>query len=157
MRSRSGSARRFAPLARSLGARVKVAEVPPGPPVLQTIVAEIYGPDYDEQIQIARRVQALFEETPGVVDVDSYVEADQPRLILRFDQEKAALHRIGAEQVAQVVRIAEAGARGRPAACPDEREDVPIRVRLSLGQRANPSSLLPFPSVPNSPAYRSGS
>jgi multidrug efflux pump subunit AcrB len=132
-------------LATSLGARVKVAEVPPGPPVLQTIVAEIYGPDYAEQIEIARRIQALFEKTPGVVDVDSYVEADQPRLIIRFDQEKAAWQRIGAEQVAQVVRIAEAGAEAGLMHAPREREDVPIRVRLPIHQRAEPSHLLPIP------------
>ena len=136
---------KITPLATSVGARIKVAEVPPGPPVLQTIVAEIYGPDYAEQIAIARRVQALFEETPGVVDVDSYVEADQPRLTFRFDQEKAALHRIGADQVAQVVRIAEAGEEAGLLHAPLEREDVPIRVRLSLGQRANPSAMQPIP------------
>ena len=136
---------KIAPLAQALGARIKVAEVPPGPPVLQTIVAEIYGPDYAEQIAIARRVQTLFEQTPGVVDVDSYVEADQPRMILRFDQEKAALHRIGAEQVAQVVRVAELGEEAGLLHAPEEREDVPIRVRLSLAQRANPSTLLPIP------------
>lgn len=136
---------KIAPLARRLGARIKVAEVPPGPPVLQTIVAEIYGPDYGEQIEIARRIQTLLDETPGVVDVDSYVEADQPRLILRFDQEKAALHRIGAEQVTQVVQIAEAGAEAGLLHAPDELEDVPIRVRLPLAQRANPAGLLPIP------------
>jgi len=136
---------KIAPLARSLGARVKVAEVPPGPPVLQTIVAEIYGPDYAEQIEIARRIQALFEETPGVVDVDSYVEADQPRLIFRFDQEKAARQRIGAEQVAAVVRIAEAGDEAGLLHAPNEREDVPIRIRLPIHQRAEPAHLLPMP------------
>jgi multidrug efflux pump subunit AcrB len=113
--------------------------------VLQTIVAEIYGPDYGEQIEIARRIQALLEETPGVVDVDSYVEADQPRLTLRFEQEKAALHRIGAEQVAQAVQIAEAGAEAGLLHAQDELEDVPIRVRLSLAERANPAGLLPVP------------
>ena len=136
---------KITPLARSLGARVKVAEVPPGPPVLQTIVAEIYGPDYAEQIEIARQVQALFEGTPGVVDVDSYVEADQPRLIFRFDQEKAARQGIGAEQVAQVVRVAEAGAEAGLLHAPQEREDVPIRVRLPIHQRAEPAHLLPIP------------
>ena len=136
---------KITPLARSLGARVKVAEVPPGPPVLQTIVAEIYGPDYAEQLEIARQVQALFEGTPGVVDVDSYVEADQPRLIFRFDQEKAARQRIGAEQVAQVVRVAEAGAEAGLLHAPQEREDVPIRVRLPIHQRAEPAHLLPIP------------
>jgi len=129
----------------SCGARIKVAEVPPGPPVLQTIVAEIYGPDYDEQIAIARRVRELFEETPGVVDVDWYVEADQPQLVFRFEQEKAALHQVSAEQVVQVVQIAEAGADAGLLHVDSENEDVPIRVRLPLRQRAQPTELLPIP------------
>ena len=136
---------KIAPLAANLGARVKVAEVPPGPPVLQTIVAEIYGPDYAEQIAIARKIQELFEQTPGVVDVDSYVEADQAQLTLGFDQEKAALHRISADQVAQVVRIAQAGEEAGLLHAQEEREDVPIVVRLSLGQRANPAGMQPIP------------
>jgi multidrug efflux pump subunit AcrB len=132
-------------LAAECGARIKVAEVPPGPPVLQTVVAEIYGPDYEEQIEIARRVQTLFEETSGVVDVDSYVEAEQPRLVLRFDQEKAALHQVSAEQVANVVRIAEAGVDAGLLHASEEREDVLIRVRLPIAQRSRPSDLLPIP------------
>ncbi|MCG6940452.1 MAG: efflux RND transporter permease subunit [Thiohalocapsa sp.] len=140
---------RITPLAERLGARVKVAEVPPGPPVLQTIVTEIYGPDYAEQIRIAEHIQHLLEATPGVVDVDSYVEADQPRLILRFDQEKAALHGIGAAQVAQLVQIAEAGASAGLLHAPAEREDVPILVRLALRQRADPFMMLPMPLCPS--------
>jgi multidrug efflux pump subunit AcrB len=132
-------------LAQSCGARIKVAEVPPGPPVLQTIVAEVYGPDYDEQVEIARRLRDMFEETPGVVDVDWYVEADQPRLLLRFDQRKAALHGISAEQATQVIRIAEAGADAGLLHVPEEKEDVRIRVRLPLGKRAYPANLLPLP------------
>ena len=97
------------PIAAQHGARVKVAEVPPGPPVLQTLVAEIYGPDYARQIENARQVRAVFERTPGVVDVDWYMEEDQPQLIFHFDQEKAGLHRISAERVEEVLRIAEAG------------------------------------------------
>ena len=133
------------PVARRHEARVKVAEVPPGPPVLQTVVAEIYGPDYDEQIEIARHVRGLFETTPGVVDVDWYMEAAQPRLVFRFDQEKAALHRIGADRVANVVRIAEAGGEAGLLHAPEEKEDVPIRVRLPLDQRATPSAMQPIP------------
>jgi multidrug efflux pump subunit AcrB len=132
-------------LAVSCGARIKVAEVPPGPPVLQTLVAEIYGPDYEEQIEIARRVRGFFEETPGVVDVDWYVEADQPRLVFRFDQRKAALNGISAEQAAEVVRIAQAGADAGLLHVPEEKEDVLIRVRLPIGQRSSPANLLPIP------------
>ena len=137
--------RMIAPIVKESGARVKVAEVPPGPPVLQTVVAEIYGPDYAEQVEIARRIRDLFEATPGVVDVDWYVEADQPRLVFRFDQEKAALHGVSADRVAEVVRIAEAGEYAGLLHAPEEKEDVPIRVRLPLAKRARPRELLPLP------------
>lgn len=136
---------RITPLARAQGARIKVAEIPPGPPVLQTIVAEVYGPDQKEQIDVARQVRKFMQETPGVVDVDWYVEADQPKLIFRFDQEKAALHHIGAEQVAGVVRIAQFGEQAGLLHVANEKEDVPIRIRLPIAQRAQPTKFLPIP------------
>src|SRR5665811_2336224 len=73
------------------GARLKVAEVPPGPPVLETLVAEVYGPNYERQIAIARDLRERMERTPGVVDVDWYVEDQQPKYRLVIDEEKAAL------------------------------------------------------------------
>jgi multidrug efflux pump subunit AcrB len=73
------------------------------------------------------------------------VEADQPRLIFRFDQRKAALHGISIEQAAEVVRIAQAGADAGLLHVPEEKEDVLIRVRLPIAQRAQPSNLLPVP------------
>jgi len=132
-------------LADDCGAKLKVAEVPPGPPVLQTVVAEIYGPDYEEQISIAHDVMQMFKETPGVVDVDWYVEADQPKVVFRFDQEKAALNGISAEQITQVIRIAEAGETAGLLHAPLEKEDVEIEVRLPIGQRSQPEDLLPIP------------
>ena len=71
------------PVAARFGARIKVAEVPPGPPVLETMVAEIYGPAQGGQIEIARQIRNIFEKTPGVVDVDWYVEDDQPKYTIR--------------------------------------------------------------------------
>ncbi len=133
------------PIALRHGARVKVAEVPPGPPVLQTLVAEIYGPDYERQIENARRVRAVFEQTPGIVDVDWYMEEDQRQLVFHFDQEKAAPHGISAEQVEEVLRIAEAGMDLGLLHVPGEVEDVRIRLRLPIGQRAEISNLLPLP------------
>src|SRR3989338_6350327 len=56
------------------GARVKVAEVPPGPPVLQALVAEVYGPDYERQVAVAEQIRDIFNRTAGIVDVDWYVE-----------------------------------------------------------------------------------
>jgi multidrug efflux pump subunit AcrB len=136
---------RIRDLAREEGASVKVAEVPPGPPVLQTLVAEIYGPDYREQIRIAEHIRDLFEATPGVVDVDWYVEADQPLLMFRFDHEKGALNGISANQVAEVIRIAQSGADVGLLHAGDETEDVLIRLRLPISQRAQPNELLPIP------------
>lgn len=133
------------PIAERHGARVKVAEVPPGPPVLQTLVAEIYGPDYAQQIENARLIRDLFERTPSVVDVDWYMEEAHPRLIFRFEQEKAALHGIGADQVERLVSIAESGVEAGLLHVSEEREDVPIQVRLPLRQRAEPSNLLALP------------
>lgn len=132
-------------LAKECGAQIKVAEVPPGPPVLQTIVAEIYGPDYEEQIRIARDIKEIFKQTEGVVDVDWYVEADQPRLVFQFDQEKAALNGISAEQVAEVIRISQKGVSAGLLHAPREVEDVTIKVRLPIEQRSQPVLMLPIP------------
>ena len=60
------------------GARIQVSEVPPGPPVIQTLVAEVYGPDLDGQTQVAQQIKHIFQSTPGVVDTDWYVEDPQP-------------------------------------------------------------------------------
>jgi multidrug efflux pump subunit AcrB len=136
---------RIQDIASEWGARIKVAEVPPGPPVLQTLVAEIYGPDYREQIRIARDIRDLFDTTPGVVDVDWYVEADQPLLLFRFDQVKAAQLGISADQVAETIRIAQAGADVGLLHDGGEPEDVLIRLRLPISQRAQPTTLLPIP------------
>jgi len=69
-----------------------VAEVPPGPPVLQTLVAEVYGPAQGERIAIASRIRDLWKRTDGVVDVDWYVEDSQPEFRILVDKEKAALN-----------------------------------------------------------------
>ena len=81
---------RLLPIARSFGATLQVAEVPPGPPVLQTLVAEVYGPDAARRTEVAAQVKAIFEQTPGVVDTDWYVEAPHPKVTLVVDGEKAA-------------------------------------------------------------------
>jgi multidrug efflux pump subunit AcrB len=128
-------------IAATYGARVQVAEVPPGPPVLQTLVAEIYGPDYDRQIQVAREIKALFAKTEGVVDVDWYVEDPQPRVRFVVDREKAALSGITPEQVAQTLRLAVGGAEVGLVRMPREKEDVPLLVRLPREER---SGVLPL-------------
>jgi len=121
---------RLTPLARELGATVQVAEVPPGPPVLQTLVAEVYGPDAGRRQEVAQQIKTIFEGTPGVVDVDWYVEAPQPKLMLEVDGEKASAAGVSAASVAAVVRMAGAGETAGLLRSPDAREDVPIVIRL---------------------------
>ena len=127
----------LAPLASRLGARMQVVELPPGPPVLQTLVAEVYGPDPDRRRALAEQVRAVFEQTPGVVDVDWYVEAPQGRLRLDVDDEKAALAGTSAAQIASLVSLAGRGAPTGLLHDPRAREDVPIVLRLPRAQRSS--------------------
>lgn len=124
-------------IAQKYGARVKVAEVPPGPPVLQTLVAEVYGPDYGRQIELARQIREAFEKTPGVVDVDWYVEDPQPKYRFIVDKEKAALHGITTEQVVQTLQVALGGMEIGLLHLPKAKEDVPLFVRLPREERSS--------------------
>ncbi len=128
---------RLAPVAERLGARIKVAEVPPGPPVLQTLVAEIYGPEQDGRIRLARQIRDLFRRTRGVVDVDWYVEDDQPKRSLRVDAEKAALSGITEDDIASAVAMASAGDRAGLLHVDSEKEDIPITLRLDRASRSD--------------------
>ncbi|HEX6837150.1 MAG TPA: efflux RND transporter permease subunit, partial [Polyangia bacterium] len=128
---------RLQPIAQRFGARLKVAEVPPGPPVLETLVAEVYGPDYQGQIALARAIRERMEEVPGIVDVDWYVEDDQPKLQLVVDQEKAALSGVSTAELAGTLRLASSGERVGLLHAPREREDVPIVVELPRADRSD--------------------
>jgi multidrug efflux pump subunit AcrB len=123
------------------GARVKVAEVPPGPPVLQTLVAEVYGPDYRGQIDVARRIKEILETTEGVVDVDWYVEDDHPRYRFVVDHGKAALNGVSASQVAGALRMAVGGEAVGLVHQPLATEDVPIVLRLPAAERSRLETL----------------
>ena len=93
-------------IAKKYNANVKIVEVPPGPPVLSTIVAEIYGPDYKEQMKVAAQVKALLENTTDVVDVDWMVEADQTAYELVVDREKSMLYGVAPQQVVYTMNMA---------------------------------------------------
>lgn len=147
-------ARRLRPeldrIAAPFGARIKVAEVPPGPPVLETLVAEVYGPDYKGQTELAAKIKKIFQETPGVVDVDWYVEDPQTKYDLKVDLDKAALQGISAAEVTRTVQIGLSGASAGLLHDPASREDIPIEVRLSRPDRSGIEGLedlqLPGPS-----------
>jgi multidrug efflux pump subunit AcrB len=127
----------LAPVATGLGATIQVVEVPPGPPVLQTIVAEVYGPDASRRLEVAREVRRVFEQTTGVVDVDWYVESDRPKWRLAFDPERAAAAGITAADVSAVVSMAGAGATASLLHDPVAREAVPIVMRLPRRERGS--------------------
>ena len=147
-------ARRLRPdlvkIAAPFGARIKVAEVPPGPPVLQTLVAEVYGPNYKGQIELAAQIKKIFQQTPGVVDVDWYVEDPQTKYDLKVDLDKASLHGISAADVTRTLQVGLGGAEAGLLHDPKSREDVPIEVRLSRADRSGIQDLenikLPTPS-----------
>ncbi|CAH2030133.1 efflux RND transporter permease subunit [Trichlorobacter ammonificans] len=119
------------------GARVKVAEIPPGPPVLATLVAEIYGPDDGVRVATADRVRQIFQQTDGVVDVDWYRESDQPKVTFAVDREKAALAGISTAEVATALRIALAGEQAGIVHLPGEKEPVAVTLRLPVERRSS--------------------
>ena len=129
------------PIARRHDANIKVAEVPPGPPVLSTMVAEIYGPDPQRQLEVARQVREVFESTPGIVDVDWFVEDPQPKLVFEVDREKAALAGISPEMIAFELRMAGAGAEAGLLHTEHGRTAVPIMLRTDRAGRAGLAQL----------------
>ena len=126
---------RLAPIAKQLGATIQVAELPPGPPTLQTLVAEIYGPDPVRRKEVAARIKSIFERTPGVVDTDWSVEAPHAKIALAVDGEKAAAAGLSPAAVAAVVRMAGSGESAGLLHDEQAREDVPIMIRLPRSGR----------------------
>ena len=128
---------RLLPVAAKYGARIKVAEVPPGPPVLQTLVAEVYGPSMEERSAIAHRIRDLWKRTDGVVDVDWYVEDDQAKYRVVVDQEKAALNGISGEEISRTLAVASGGFDAGFLHVDSEKEDITLKVRLDRASRSD--------------------
>ena len=122
-------------IAREYGANVKIVEVPPGPPVQSVLVAEVYGPDYNRQLAVAREIRTLFESTTGVVDVDDYIEADQVKYVFTVDRAKAALAGIPSEEIVNTLRMALQGTKAGLVHIPQEKSPVQIVLRLPLAER----------------------
>ncbi len=119
-------------IAKHFNANVKVVEVPPGPPVLSTIVAEVYGPDYDAQINIADQLKTLITNTKNVVDVDWMVEAPQQKFDIVIDKEKAMLNGIAPQQIVSTLQLA---LTNQPIdKLYDENSDKQIGIVLQLGE-----------------------
>jgi multidrug efflux pump subunit AcrB len=136
---------RLAAIARRFGAAIAVAEVPPGPPVLQTIVAEVYGPGEEARLRLATRIREIFRAARGVVDVDWYVEARQPKEVLHVDREKAALQGVTEEAVARTVQMATQGYPVTLLHTPNDREPVNVVMEMPYALRAHADELLALP------------
>jgi len=132
----------IAEIAGKYGATVAVAEVPPGPPVLQTLVAEIYGPTDESRIKLAAAVKDIFESTEGVVDIDWYRETDRKRLLITVDKEKAALNHISEGEITRAVQIGMQGLSIDLFHQPRDKEEINIVLKLPQAMRASLEGVL---------------
>jgi multidrug efflux pump subunit AcrB len=133
---------KLAAIGERLGASVKVVEVPPGPPVLSPLVAEIYGPDYAKSSSIALALAERFRKTTGVVDVDTSVESDSAREIIIIDRVRAASLGVAQASIVQAINTGLAGNNITYLYDGASKYPVPIRLRLPPGEQASMPSLL---------------
>ncbi|HSQ03410.1 MAG TPA: efflux RND transporter permease subunit [Burkholderiales bacterium] len=132
-------------IAREHGANVKIVEAPPGPPVVATFVAEVYGPldaTYDQLVAASKQLRGALERTAGVVDVDDYSEADHEKVQYRLDREKAALTAVSLADAAQTLRAALSGEAVGTVHVPDERLPLNLLVGLPRATRTSMPDLL---------------
>ena len=123
------------------GARVKIAEVPPGPPVRATLVAEIYGPNVQQQRDVARQVKQVFQKTEGVVDVDWRVEADQTKYTFDVNKEKAMRAGVSTARITRTMKMALSGRDVTQLRLPEEREPVDVNLRMGQSDRSGLADL----------------
>jgi len=124
------------------GGNAKVVEVPPGPPVMSPIVAEVYGPDYAGQIAVAKQVRAAFEGTADIISVDDTVDEDAEKLVLRVNQAKAALLGVAQKDVVEVVRMGLSGEDVTPVHDGDAKYEIPVRIVLPAERQNSIDQLL---------------
>jgi multidrug efflux pump subunit AcrB len=129
-------------IAQRHGGNAKVVEVPPGPPVLSPIVAEIYGPDYRAQQQVATQVREKFHATSDIISIDDSVDEDAPKVVLRVNQNKAALLGVGQKDIVEVVRLGLAGEDVTPAHTGESKYEIPVRVTLPAQMQSSLDQLL---------------
>lgn len=120
-------------IAKRYGANIKIVEVPPGPPVLSTIVAEVYGPDYEEQIKVAQQVKTILENTSDVVDTDWMTEEPQVEYKLEVDKEKAMLNGVAPQQV--VGNLTYLLGEHEISNLLDEKSNSPVNIILKLDDK----------------------
>jgi multidrug efflux pump subunit AcrB len=124
------------------GAKIKVVEVPPGPPVMSPIVAEIYGPDYGGQINVAKKVRAAFSATADIVGIDDSVDDNAPKLTVRVLQNKAALAGVAPRDIVATMRMGLAGDYVTPIHSGEAKYEIPVRLTLPPERQSNLDELL---------------
>ncbi len=129
-------------VAKKHGADVKVVEVPPGPPVMSPIVAEIYGPDYDAQIQVAKQVRKVFEHTDGIVAIDDSVEDDAQRFVVRVLQNKAAMAGVAQKDIVAAMKMGLSGENVTPIHGSGSKYEIPVRITLPPERQSRIEELL---------------
>ena len=129
-------------IGKRLNANIKVVEVPPGPPVMAPIVAEVYGPDYARQIAAAKQLRQLFEQTADIVDVDDYIEADQEKWLISIDRQRAALLGVAQASIVQAISTALGGEDVSYLRSDNAKYPVPIRLELPEGDKVGLNQLL---------------
>jgi multidrug efflux pump subunit AcrB len=133
---------RLMAVAKKNGGNAKVVEVPPGPPVLSPIVAEVYGPDYAGQIAVARKIRAAFEGTADILGVDDTVDEDAGKVVLRVNQAKAALLGVAQKDIVETVRMGLAGEDVTPLHDGEAKYEIPVRITLPAERQDSLDSLL---------------
>jgi multidrug efflux pump subunit AcrB len=129
-------------IAKRHGARVKVVEVPPGPPVMSPIVAEVYGPDEAGRHRLAKRIRQALAGTPDIVDLDDSIEDSAPKIVLRVDQAKAAVLGIPAADLVGTMQVALAGEDVTSVHDRQAKFGVPLRLTLPPEKQAQVETLL---------------
>jgi multidrug efflux pump subunit AcrB len=143
---------RLMAVAKKSGGNAKVVEVPPGPPVLSPIVAEVYGPDYAGQIAVAQQVRAAFEGTADILGVDDSIDEDAGKVVLRVNQAKAALLGVAQKDIVETVRMGLAGEDVTPLHDGEAKYEIPVRITLPAERQDSLDSLLKL-KVRALPAY----
>lgn len=132
-------------IARIYQASAKVAEIPPGPPVLSTLVAEVYAADDSTRLKAAQAIRTIFEETPGVVDVDWTVEAPQEKLTFHVDRNRAAEVGASVEHIVNTLALSVSGMQAGALQSNTAREAVAVVPRLATNERSSVNALLAIP------------
>ncbi len=129
-------------IARAHGGNAKLVEVPPGPPVLSPIVAEIYGPDYRGQLAVAQKVRDAFEATDDIIAADDTIDEVAPKRVLRVNQAKAALLGVAQASIVEVMRLGLEGENVTPVHGGENKYEIPVRLQLPAERQSSIDDLL---------------